>query len=684
MLDILITQLRTAGGPVLIALFVVSIAATAVTIFKIVQFSRLGAGRSTAARTAVSIWASGDRAKALYTARQERSPASATVASAMSSLIRFPGDRQRAQEIASQAALDQLTKMGRHLRILESIAQVAPMMGLLGTVIGMISAFGELSKSGGAIDPSALATGIWAALLTTAAGLAVAIPFYFIWVWLNSRVEEERATMEAAIGAILVANDGARRGRRRIARPSELGRAASVHCVGTRMSLAKLHRPQRHRRMLFVLTPLIDVMFLLLIFFMLSSQIAPYSLIPLTRLAVENEHDVEPTSPATPDIAIRVSRGFISVGGERMAVAELASRLKLFKESGFSSFVIVPDALATVQDIVATLEAVQTVSAKSATVVVPGGDCKSADRPRPPDARVGGTKESDRAATGRRGKMRDRCIGSDIDARPFEQMHHLRPFHLMSSGDAVPNLVQVAPFGFSGSSYRNNRQTMFGESRSECSPSLRSRFLVGEHRGGMDQSEIAAGDDLRIGRGRRSYKLRHALDSKDVGKAQHLFNAMELVRGRNAFLQSKVLQCAGEPWVVVSRYAGTIWSGGKGECCRAVTALRGHRDIVLPPEPREEPGALRECRSRRHGDDAIDVRVAVTIPAVLVKTSASISALGHARRRLRINGVVRSRSPMRRSEMTRTRDGSAAMISFVEPRLVIRFGEAAGLERLAE
>jgi biopolymer transport protein ExbD len=126
--------------------------------------------------------------------------------------------------------------------------------------------------------------------------------------------------------------------------------------------------------MLFVLTPLIDVMFLLLIFFMLSSQIAPYSLIPLTRLAVENEHDVEPNAPATPDIAIRVSRGFISVGGERIAIAELASRLKKFTESGFSSFVIVPDALATVQDIVATLEAVQTVSAKSATVVVPGGD----------------------------------------------------------------------------------------------------------------------------------------------------------------------------------------------------------------------------------------------------------------------------------------------------------------------
>lgn len=203
MLDVLLGQMRSAGGPVLIALVLVSVAAMTVTIFKVMQFRRIGVGRSRLARTAAAIWVTGDCARALETARSEVSPTSAAVAAVMASLLRYPGDRDRARDLGVQTALDQLTTMSRHLRILEAVVQAAPMMGLLGTVIGMIVAFGELSAAGGAIEPAALATGIWAALLTTAAGLAVAIPFYFVSVWLDSRVEEERATMEAAIGAVL-------------------------------------------------------------------------------------------------------------------------------------------------------------------------------------------------------------------------------------------------------------------------------------------------------------------------------------------------------------------------------------------------------------------------------------------------------------------------------------------------
>lgn len=203
MFEILLGQLGSAGGPVLIALFAVSVAALAVTLYKVMQFSQLGVGKSAAARSAVAIWNTGDKGRALQEARLQVSPTSAVVASAMASLMRYPGDLERAREMAAQTALDQLAVMSRHLRILESVVQAAPMMGLLGTVIGMISAFGELSAAGGAIDPSALATGIWAALLTTAAGLAVAIPFYFVSVWLEARVDEDRNTMEAAIGAVL-------------------------------------------------------------------------------------------------------------------------------------------------------------------------------------------------------------------------------------------------------------------------------------------------------------------------------------------------------------------------------------------------------------------------------------------------------------------------------------------------
>jgi biopolymer transport protein ExbB len=60
--------------------------------------------------------------------------------------------------------------------VLELISTIAPLLGLLGTVLGMIAAFQALQESGSRADPAILAGGIWEALLTTAAGMAVAIP----------------------------------------------------------------------------------------------------------------------------------------------------------------------------------------------------------------------------------------------------------------------------------------------------------------------------------------------------------------------------------------------------------------------------------------------------------------------------------------------------------------------------
>ncbi len=67
-------------------------------------------------------------------------------------------------------------KIQSFLPSLEIIAQVSPLIGLLGTVIGMIDSFNELEIGGSLVDPSILAGGIWTALLTTAMGLIVAIP----------------------------------------------------------------------------------------------------------------------------------------------------------------------------------------------------------------------------------------------------------------------------------------------------------------------------------------------------------------------------------------------------------------------------------------------------------------------------------------------------------------------------
>jgi len=93
-------------------------------------------------------------------------------------------ERQTEQNDELNFILDaEFDKAQRLLPSLEIIAQVSPLIGLLGTVIGMIDSFNELEIGGSLVDPSILAGGIWTALLTTAMGLIVAIPalisYYF-------------------------------------------------------------------------------------------------------------------------------------------------------------------------------------------------------------------------------------------------------------------------------------------------------------------------------------------------------------------------------------------------------------------------------------------------------------------------------------------------------------------------
>jgi biopolymer transport protein ExbB len=106
-----------------------------------------------------------------------------------------------AEEMGRQAALTELATLGRFMRVLEAVVQAAPMLGLLGTVVGMIDAFGALAQSTGGVDPALLAGGIWTALTTTAIGLAIALVFYFVAIWLEGRIETERQGLEVLLSA---------------------------------------------------------------------------------------------------------------------------------------------------------------------------------------------------------------------------------------------------------------------------------------------------------------------------------------------------------------------------------------------------------------------------------------------------------------------------------------------------
>lgn len=122
---------------------------------------------------------------------------------------------------------------------------------------------------------------------------------------------------------------------------------------------------------MFPLTPLIDVMFLLLIFFMLSSQISPYSLMQVDRIA--RSDGAGGAGRARPDLVVRLSRGFVSIGGEAIAADHAAAAFSRLVSQGVSGFLVVLSGSATVQDIVTTLEALQAASAPKVTLVNRGG-----------------------------------------------------------------------------------------------------------------------------------------------------------------------------------------------------------------------------------------------------------------------------------------------------------------------
>lgn len=96
----------------------------------------------------------------------------------------------------------QLHDLRKGFRSLEVIAAAAPLLGLLGTVLGMIEAFQQLAAAGNDVDPSMLSSGIWQALLTTAGGLIVALPALVAWHYFDRKIEVARASLNGFLLAI--------------------------------------------------------------------------------------------------------------------------------------------------------------------------------------------------------------------------------------------------------------------------------------------------------------------------------------------------------------------------------------------------------------------------------------------------------------------------------------------------
>ena len=114
--------------------------------------------------------------------------------------------RSEIREAIEDASIHEIPQLEKNLPVLATVAHISPLLGLLGTVTGMVSAFQVIEQKASSVNPvnpGDLAGGIWEALLTTVAGLCVAIPTFVAYNYLVSRVDGFVLEMERSATDLL-------------------------------------------------------------------------------------------------------------------------------------------------------------------------------------------------------------------------------------------------------------------------------------------------------------------------------------------------------------------------------------------------------------------------------------------------------------------------------------------------
>ncbi|MDA9609873.1 MotA/TolQ/ExbB proton channel family protein [Paracoccaceae bacterium] len=192
----MIVQLQDAlnvGGPALWVIFGISVVLLTVGLWKFWHLIKLGAWNRKQADEILTLWLEKKIEPSDINPRNIRAKILGQTILAISNQ-NYTNDMVR--EECVRLANKNLNEARRGLRIIDLIITIAPLVGLLGTVLGMIEAFQALQDSGAQADPSALAGGIWEALLTTAAGMGIAIPASILLSWYDSVVSNVQADIE--------------------------------------------------------------------------------------------------------------------------------------------------------------------------------------------------------------------------------------------------------------------------------------------------------------------------------------------------------------------------------------------------------------------------------------------------------------------------------------------------------
>ena len=183
-------EFLSKGGVLVVPILLCSVLALAIFFERLIRFARMRSRGTGIAEKVAGLLIDGSDQEALKNAEESNSPMGRILAQAMEVKN---GDREMLETVIVNATDEEVRNLSTYIQTLATIGNIAPLLGLLGTVIGMIKAFMVIQEMGGKVNAAVLAGGIWEAMLTTALGLSVALPTMVAHSYLTVRIDKYEA-----------------------------------------------------------------------------------------------------------------------------------------------------------------------------------------------------------------------------------------------------------------------------------------------------------------------------------------------------------------------------------------------------------------------------------------------------------------------------------------------------------
>ena len=187
------------GGPVMFILLGFSIFAFAIIFIKLIQFFAAALSSTNKIEKILAKLNGRNAKKLLVEIKEIKNPLARIIEVVILTKSDRRFDKESREAEISRIISIEIRNLENYLGGLEVVASISPLLGLFGTVLGMIKAFLNLEKAGSQIDPALLAGGIWEALLTTAFGLAIAIPALAAYHLFENKISNTRDKINDAV-----------------------------------------------------------------------------------------------------------------------------------------------------------------------------------------------------------------------------------------------------------------------------------------------------------------------------------------------------------------------------------------------------------------------------------------------------------------------------------------------------